>query len=674
MTKTKLLLSLLVLLMLSVGFLPTSTAQNDPASNLLEVAVAAINQTIPGVGRPATWTFEIIYPTNSNLGCDLVSGETIEQVQVYVFSLEYASGQTYLVHVASASSYVVCSSVQAPPATAPANTSATCTSDALAFSRLSVGAFATTSVEGVAVRAPELGSAIVTNLPQGTSVNILAGPDCVGTQLAWFVDYGGARGYIVEVDYTNAANPFRALTPAAPPIPESSSYITQTCPTDYAAAGYLVPRLTIGSIGFVEPGGVNNNVRESYGISSTYVGEMTPGTEFTVIAGPECTGANTSSPIVWWEVFAPSLNLRGWTAESMGGEYFVAPIGVPVDPEVSAPNPLISQAPSTVLPEQRIAITRDNAAQLIPATALFFDDVRRADSTAEGQLFLEVSGGGGSNLLIYENLAGAELSPTTEFLLPNTLSYLGANQNGIAAIYDSTRRELNFVEITTDTIVATRTFEEIGAPQVLTFSADGSTAAYTIPSATDPEKAALEVIKLSDQRYFRMGLEQAYGDVALNADGTLVAASGLLGQVYLYDPLTSQQIGIIATSAGDFPQVAISPDGLKLAVIGLAGTGEIFDLVSRNRLTSLANTGSISSMEIYDALFSPDGSMIVFAGGLMPAATNTNPSPVLFYDATSGALVASIAGSPINTGLAFSADGTLLMTYGEFDIQFLALP
>jgi hypothetical protein len=81
--------------------------------------------------------------------------------------------------------------------------------------------------------------------------------------------------------------------------------------------GASAPRLTVGGTGVVLPG-EPNNLRGAPSKTADVVGQIPAGDAFKVLDGPQCADG-----IVWWKVEYKAVD--GWTAESSGGNYFVAP-------------------------------------------------------------------------------------------------------------------------------------------------------------------------------------------------------------------------------------------------------------------------------------------------------------------------------------------------------------
>jgi hypothetical protein len=110
------------------------------------------------------------------------------------------------------------------------------------------------------------------------------------------------------------------LLPTATSIPTRTPTPVLPTPTP-AGCSNLSSRLTIGQQGRVTPG-LPNNVRAQPGESSQYVGEIAPGTVFTVLEGPRC-----ASGLAWWQI--DYNGLIGWTPEGKGEDYWLEPVGTP---------------------------------------------------------------------------------------------------------------------------------------------------------------------------------------------------------------------------------------------------------------------------------------------------------------------------------------------------------
>jgi len=710
------LITLMAVMMSMAGVVSAQTPDD-----LLEIAIDTLNLQ-EAVGRPSSWTFDILYPQNTDLGCQFVTGEALnEQITVYAFTLNY-DGDFRVVHVTSnGSNSLICEPIAptaTPSPTIAVDTNIACTAEDLAFSNLSVNAAATVSLASAGVRAPELTSGVVATLPAETPVMIIAGPFCPQEQIWWQIAYGGGAepatgsiGYLLEVDYTGGNVSMRAMVAGEPQGDVEvnidnlvqSGYVSETCPSAFPSQGFIAPRLTIGGEGYVESGGVNNNVRANYGTSGEYLGEMVPDTTFAVLAGPECTGAG-SNPIVWFQIYEPESGLTGWTAESQDGNYYVAPVGVASTPNTTpTPVPNVAQAAQPVtgqgavtgagetifatLPVLSITastspITLNTVANIQEVGNLQIPRAYQVDVAADGTVavYVEDENVNGAqvvrNVLIYDGLATGNLSPSSEIVLGSTERYLGMNRNKVIALYNSATAVLRFVNLEDNTEVTRREFDGDLNPQLLTYSTDGNQVAYTLATGTgtDVETVSIEVLNLTQQRYIQAGVNGVYGALSLNNNGSMVAASGEGGSVYLFATSNAEQLGILSTPADSFPELAFSPDGARLVVIGDNGNITMFDVASQTAEYTVADSyWATTSTETSALRFSPDGSLFFFTGSLVPASENTGTSPIFIYNASTGTVVPAstlLAGSIISTDLAFYPTGTALVSAGSQGLKF----
>ncbi len=79
----------------------------------------------------------------------------------------------------------------------------------------------------------------------------------------------------------------------------------------------LPPRLVVGHIGIVSHDTTPNNLRSQPAVGEV-IGQIQPGEDFTVMAGPECVDG-----MYWWQV--DYNGTVGWTAEGDSREYWLTP-------------------------------------------------------------------------------------------------------------------------------------------------------------------------------------------------------------------------------------------------------------------------------------------------------------------------------------------------------------
>lgn len=123
------------------------------------------------------------------------------------------------------------------------------------------------------------------------------------------------------------------------------------CPPN--AQGFMTPRLSVGLPARVVAGGVPNRLRDAPSTSGTFLGQIAPSTELSVLAGPVCDAA---SGVVFWQVQAQDL--QGWTAEGLDGVYFLEPSS----PEgIATGQALVFQATQSLLDAQNARQATDIA-------------------------------------------------------------------------------------------------------------------------------------------------------------------------------------------------------------------------------------------------------------------------------------------------------------------------
>lgn len=162
--------------------------------------------------------------------------------------------------------------------------------------------------------------------------DVIEGPECDDEGRAWWrVSHRGVIGWTVEGQgETYAVEPLigtlvpdfeMILTTIAPtatrtPLPPTS---TGPTPTPTTCAGFMVSRLSVGSLGRVTPGDANN-VRDVAAAGGTLIGQIPGGDSFTVLEGPVCDPAGRA----WWRV--DYKGLVGWTIEGQGDTYYLEPL------------------------------------------------------------------------------------------------------------------------------------------------------------------------------------------------------------------------------------------------------------------------------------------------------------------------------------------------------------
>lgn len=139
-------------------------------------------------------------------------------------------------------------------------------------------------------------------------------------------------------------------------------------------------------------------------------------------------------------------------------------------------------------------------------------------------------------------------------------------------------------------------------------------------------------------------------DIAFLADGRY-ATAGQDGTTRVWDPLTGQQLLLLAGPTSTVISVEGSPDGKRIVTGAYDGSLRIWDANPGMELMTIPAHAGI----IWNAAYGPDGKRLVSA---------SVDGTVKVWDSTSGALILSISGgdAPTDgfTSLAISPDGTLL--------------
>lgn len=163
--------------------------------------------------------------------------------------------------------------------------------------------------EGLKMRSgPGTDFAVIENLPNGTVVTIVDGPQDAQGYTWWFVQsLNGNSGWAVE-----AADGIETLVPVSGDEDDATVATPVSCP------GLLPSRLVIGEMGYLLPGDPNN-VRSEPTRDAPKIGEIYGGNSFLVLDGPVCADG-----YAWWQV--DSDGLVGWTAESGDGDYWLEPV------------------------------------------------------------------------------------------------------------------------------------------------------------------------------------------------------------------------------------------------------------------------------------------------------------------------------------------------------------
>lgn len=303
----KLILVMMIFMMVSASLV---MAQDTP-ERVREAAINALNQAIPGIGRPDSWRH--VGPqssTQSSLDCPGTPGVALQSpLSYYQVWLTYGADE-YLIHVsADANSFVYCDpkipgsasyqgadgSVQ--PTQSPAVNLTPTTSCALSTSNANVRVSPSTSAAVATVITEASSVPVVGRTPQSTW---------------WQIGEGWIANTVVTVSGDCDAVPVTGT--------EEVDY--GNCPIGFS--GYMTSRLAVGAQCRVEDeeGSAPNRVRQNPTVTAEQLFQLQPGDEFSVINGPQC-----GNGYVWWQIESTDGRI-GWTAESSVGdqEYYLEPV------------------------------------------------------------------------------------------------------------------------------------------------------------------------------------------------------------------------------------------------------------------------------------------------------------------------------------------------------------
>lgn len=313
------LLTLAVVVLLGIGFSTNgpATGQGDPTTppRVYEPAITAIQNAIPGIGRPDGWRHEIIANAEvRGLGCPTASTDALPApVGVWRVWLNYG-GTEYLYYVSDDGSLVQPCDPKLPGTpSAGGDGSSRLNSECRVEATLAnVRSFPDTTADNV-----------ITQLENGAATAIGRTGDS-----AWFQVQlaNGQIGWIAESASEGVGNC------ADLPITGNTTIEFGPCPPGFSPS-YLPPRIGVGDVAAIESGGDPNVVRAQPQRSGERLGLLQPGTEINVLEGPQC-GAG----FVWWRVSDGTLT--GWTVESSteAGEYFIRLVSSAAAPTQAPPS------------------------------------------------------------------------------------------------------------------------------------------------------------------------------------------------------------------------------------------------------------------------------------------------------------------------------------------------
>ena len=178
--------------------------------------------------------------------------------------------------------------------------------------------------------------------------------------------------------------------------------------------------------------------------------------------------------------------------------------------------------------------------------------------------------------------------------------------------------------------------------------------AHTLEAENALHRALLSLHLLRTLR----GHTSVVWNVAVSPDGARLATAGFEGVAKVWDTETGQELLTFSGHKADVFSVAFSPDGKRAATASADGTAKVWDAVTGEETLTLRGHTVLQSGEplVTGVAFSPDGTRI---------ATSSSDRTVIVYDATTGAPLVTLRGhSDALFGFAFSPDGTQIATAG----------
>ena len=213
-------------------------------------------------------------------------------------------------------------------------------------------------------------------------------------------------------------------------------------------------------------------------------------------------------------------------------------------------------------------------------------------------------------------------------------------------------KEVKLWDVASRTNIATLEVPGASFVNSVAFSPDGTILAYT----------EFTKIKLWDVagRTNIATLEGHTGEikaVAFSSDGTTLASGAADEKVKLWDVATRQNVAILVGHEYEANSVVFSPDGTTLASGGRRKI-LLWDVATRTNIATLEETGIAYTMS-----FSPDGTMLAFAGATLGSRVIT------LWDVATHQNIGTLVGHEsdrVIRSVVFSPDGTTLAS-GSYD-------
>lgn len=181
-------------------------------------------------------------------------------------------------------------------------------------------------------------------------------------------------------------------------------------------------------------------------------------------------------------------------------------------------------------------------------------------------------------------------------------------------------------------------------------SAEAATAAPTEEPTSSPAPAETRTADLAaaaSPLAFK-GHDRDIWDVAISPDGTRLATSSSDGTARLWDLATGEQLLVLAPQAGPLETLDFSPDGKYLLTSAGDGAAYFWDAATGEEVRTFPGQGG-------DAVFSPDGTRVASNGGPDFKAR--------IWDAATGETLHELSGhTDFIPRIAYSPDGKYVLT------------
>lgn len=189
---------------------------------------------------------------------------------------------------------------------------------------------------------------------------------------------------------------------------------------------------------------------------------------------------------------------------------------------------------------------------------------------------------------------------------------------------------------------------------LLALEAVNFTYTHTQTAPAEAEDALYRALQASQLQLTLSGHTDWVRDVAFNADGSLLATTGLDTAVKVWDAQSGQEIQSLNDSERPLNSLAFSPAGPHLAAGGDDGFLYVWDVTSGRRVRRLPGNGGA----IQDVAYNADGTRLAAALG---------DTTIRIWDMTSGeALLHLTGGHAANvSAVAFTADNGQLVSAGR---------